>query len=486
MAGQVYRSHADTIVDLLARQGDIAASGALRSGNIWSNEVANLGNQAGNAVQQIVQQKQEQARQQGLDAAITAYDPKDPQGSFGRLAKVAGPVEALKIQSGLDALHKKDEPSPASFDAKLDAVHALKSVYGDEGMAQRWGPIAQSIDPEAKAFLPGWDATQPYSKQTGDTIEALWQQRRGTKEKDQGFTLGPGQVRFDSSGRQIAAGPEKENKAPEVGSFGDYVLRKYGANPTSADIENARKVYHDAGVTIKVPGPENVKLSDDAVERVATAYNILGNNGIPTRFNENDKKQIINKATELQKLSGNTPAQLIQKQAAYKSDAAALTQMTKMGATSEAAESKAIAQADIIEELSKKVDRTSWQKLNKVLLGGKAEFNDSNTIQLQNAIQTFSMEYAKIAEGSTGSVAASSESARKASERMISAAMNKGTIKDVVALMKREMRNTILGYDVTKEHITERMGGGMPGMIGAPATASPAIGAPGSKYEISQ
>ena len=470
MAGQVYRSHADQIVDLLSRQGDIAASGALRSGNIWSNEVSNLGQQAGGAVQQIAQQQQEQKRQQALDFAVGSYDPKDPEGSFKRMAKVIGPVEAMKMQSGLEALHKKEEPTVETFDAKLDGVHAALQAYGPEGLAQRWSSIAQSIDPEAKKFIPGWDAGAPFTPETAANIEALYQQRRGNKEKDQGFTLGPGQIRYDQSGKQIAAGPEKEAKTPEVGSFGDYVQRKYGANPTATDIEAARKVYHDAGVTVKVPGPEMVQLDPESVDRLATAYNILGNQAIPTRFNENDKKTIINAAAKMSGKAGLTPAQQIQKQAAYKSDATSLTQMTKMASAAEAYETKALQQSDIVENLSKEVKRTNWPIINQALLSGKANLGDSKTQQLFNAITTFSSEYAKIMEGSTGSSAASSDSARKAADRLINAAMTKGQVQDVLDLMRREMRLTIQGYDTVKDHITERMGGA-PMAPGAPSTA---------------
>ena len=40
--------------------------------------------------------------------------------------------------------------------------------------------------------------------------------------------------------------PQKADKAPEVGTFGDYVLRTYGPNPTSAQILEARKKYGQA------------------------------------------------------------------------------------------------------------------------------------------------------------------------------------------------------------------------------------------------
>lgn len=65
----------------------------------------------------------------------------------------------------------------------------------------------------------------------------------------EGFTLGEGQQRFDATGKPIAMGPPKVEKpptAPAVGSFEDYVTRKYGASPTPDQITEARKVYQQA------------------------------------------------------------------------------------------------------------------------------------------------------------------------------------------------------------------------------------------------
>lgn len=200
-------------------------------------------------------------------------------------------------------------------------------------------------------------------------------------------------------------------------------------------------------------------LTPDAVDYVATAYRILGTAGIPTRLDETEKKRIINAATEQAKILGQSPAVAIQRQAAYKSDAKALDQMRKMSSSAESFENKALAQADLVRDLSAKVDRTQIPLINAALLSGKANFGDSNTQQLYNAITTFTSEYAKIMEGSTGSAAGSSDSARKASERLIAAKMNKGTVNDVLALMQKEMRYTINGYGATIDHITERMGG---------------------------
>ncbi len=173
---------------------------------------------------------------------------------------------------------------------------------------------------------------------------------------------------------------------------------------------------------------------------------------------------------------GQTPVAALQKQAAYKGDAAALAQMQKMSASAEAFESKAIAQTDIIRDLSAKVPRTKWPIINGVLQAGRTDIaGDANATQLANAIETFSEEYAKIMNGATGSSAAASDSSRAAAKRLINTAMNAGTMDKVLTLMQREMSLTMQGYDAVKEHISTRMGG-------TPSTAAPATATPTLRF----
>lgn len=261
----------------------------------------------------------------------------------------------------------------------------------------------------------------------------------------------------------------KPEEPPKVGTFEDYTIRyaaekgKPPASLTPSDIEDARKRYQQADdrprVSVTVPGAAG--LSDDAVNYTATQYRVLGPSGIPTRIEAPDRVKILNEAASQAKALGQTPAQAVQKQAAFKSDAGSLTQMRKMSSSAESFETKALGQADIIADLSKKVGRTKFPFINRALLAGKSEIaGDADTQQLFNALSTFTAEYAKIMEGSTGSAAASSDSSRKAADRLIAAYMNQGTITKTLDLMKREMRLTLQGYDATIEHITNRMGGG--------------------------
>ena len=211
-------------------------------------------------------------------------------------------------------------------------------------------------------------------------------------------------------------------------------------------------------------------LDPDGIDYAATEYRVTGKMPPLGMGNGSARTAIINTAARQVKTLGQSAAAAIQKQAAYKADGDALKRMTTMSSAAEAFENKALAQADIVDGLSQKVSRTNYPIINDGLLALKARVvGDANTQLLYNALTTFTSEYAKIMEGSTGSAAGSTDSARAAAARLISAGLSKGTLSQTLDLMRREMRLTITGYDAVKAHITDRMGGKAPD---APAAAA--------------
>jgi len=202
------------------------------------------------------------------------------------------------------------------------------------------------------------------------------------------------------------------------------------------------------------------KISDAGVDYAATQYRITGRMPSLGMNNPTARASIINRTAEQAQALGQSPAVAIQKQAAFKADTTALTRMRTMSASAEAFETKALAQADIVNDLSTKVSRTQYPIINDGLLTFKARVRgDANTQLLYNALTTFTTEYAKILEGATGSAAGASQSARESAAKLVSAGLNKGTLAQTIELMKKEMRLTIDGYGATVDHITERMGG---------------------------
>lgn len=251
-----------------------------------------------------------------------------------------------------------------------------------------------------------------------------------------------------------------QKPVPTVGSFEDFVTKKFGPNPSAEQIAQARQVYSASGRSAASPdGVGDVALSPDAIEEAAHRVRLYGPSSIPTRFNESDKKRILNRSAEINKSIGQTAAAAAMRAAVQKADQTALTQITKQAASAEAFENKALQQADLVKELSSKVARTDVPLINGVLVSGKAAMGDTPAHLLANALLTYTSEYAKIIEGSTGSAAGSSDAARRAAASLISKALSKGTLAATVDQMNREMGMTRTGYRTTIDDITSRMGG---------------------------
>ena len=189
-------------------------------------------------------------------------------------------------------------------------------------------------------------------------------------------------------------------------------------------------------------GQTGEQLSEEGRDFAATQYRVtgvmpaLGMGGGPER------RQIINRAAAQARALDLTPAAAIQKQAAYKADASALTQIRKVSSAAESFETKALAQADLIDSLSEKVTRADWPLVNRFVLSGEIATGNTPAQLLANAILGFQSEYGKILDGSTGSVAAVSEGTARRAQQMISTALSKGTLKATVAQMRWEDRKS--------------------------------------------
>lgn len=205
-----YRSpYTETIARLMMRQGDIAAQGAERQGQIWGNAVSGLGQIGAQAYQQHQEQKQTQARTQAFNAAISTYDGTNARDVVKRLAMAIGPEAAVKTMASLET---------------LDSVHRGKAPADEKTFALSIGGVA-----EAERKMPGYikshwpQLTQMFTpfgikpdEPWNDEIPAYVQSldaKLNAPKADAGFTLGPNQARFDASGKQIAAGPAEAPKA---------------------------------------------------------------------------------------------------------------------------------------------------------------------------------------------------------------------------------------------------------------------------------
>lgn len=417
-----------------------------------------------------------------LDELFSTYEPGKPipTAPVGRLYRAYGPERASAIVKGLADFSTADLTNADKLrESMLKRIAGLKALPEDR-RAAAYDVVVK--DYAAKGVLRP-EEIAPYSPTVLDDYELSLmtpEQRRNLAKPI--VAPPPGQSLLDPTTlKPVFTSPEKPQHSPALTEYQDAVAQGYKGTfeqYQTADANRRRPV-----VNVNA-GAGTGALDEDGVDYAATEYRVTGRMPALGMGNSSARAAIVNAAAKQAKLLGQTPAAAIQRQAAFKADGKALEQIQKLSTSAEAFEQKALGQADIVSELSQKVNRTTWPIVNAAIVAGKTEIaGDKDATLLLNAITTFSAEYGKIIEGSTGSVAGSSDSARHAAERLISAKMSKGTLQGALDLMKREMALTRQGYDFTRDHIAQRMGGG-PAAPAASAAPPAAPGAGGARVRV--
>lgn len=529
---------AGSISDIMLRRGDVSAAGAAAQGSIRAHALEQQGAAVAGGLQSIGQtaaavpgqveaadtralQKrgltlQVNAEQRGADdlkAIDAAYSQEGGRDKV--IAALPGHLRgrvlaefAASDKAHLEASKLREEADRLQTESLAEMAATIKEHGYEPAAAQMLlsdQKLKYSNDPTRLSQLQRLEQ-QLHDNPTSDTVKAfadplinLSPKRR--EEAAKAATLAretardanmPGAIAKAAAGGDVTKANEllhprqpkslqSENEWLVDGKSTPVIFDPAsGARYLTAEDAKAGKAIDPARMKKIPPASASAaaagSLDEPGLEFAATSYRLTRQ--LPAR-NAAQNGAIISRAAKQAAALGNSPAVTIQKQAVYKADAGSLEKLTKMSDAAEAFEQKALGQTDIIAQLSKQVSRTDSPILNSWLLAGKDHvLGDSATHQLFNAVSTFSAEYAKIMEGSTGSAAASSDSARRAAERLISATQGKGSLADTIALMKREMKLTIDGYGASIGHITERMGGA-PSTPAAPATpVSPATAPP--------
>lgn len=360
------------------------------------------------------------------------------------VAKRKSEVDAAndEVAARIGAIAKHLGDTPEAYQALRDA-----EVKSGRVSVDRMAPFDQAIAQDPSKVSDVTSALMEFGKKKQAGVEGKTREIRTVSAEGKPVI----RIVSDEPGQEFPVSETATDKTPTVASL---AWEASGHDPSKALdlVRKSRPAQSGAAGA--------VSLTPDAIEDAAASYRLLGTRGIPTRFTDTDKKIIMNKAAEQAKLLGDSPASIIQKQAGFQADKSALTRMRTMQAAAQGFEFKAVNQIDIIKNLSNKVPRTSFPVINSALQLGRTEITgDTNATQLANAIETFSTEYAKVINGGTGSSQAVTDSARNASRKLLSAAMSKGTMSDVLDLMRREMGLTNKGYETVVGDITQRMGG---------------------------
>jgi hypothetical protein len=201
-----------TIAELIMRRGDIAARGAERSGQIWGNALANLGNIAGGAIQQHGQRKEAEQRSAAIDTIMQDWDGEDLQSLSRDLAPHTGLERALEIANGMgtlrstmEKLQKKEVPTLEETQAQLAALGAIEK--STPGYLQRnYEPVIGIMGPGLQANL-GFTPPPQWEEGVTQQLLAVYDQMHPSGTTDV-TTTGPagGPVRQAFTQEQMAEG----------------------------------------------------------------------------------------------------------------------------------------------------------------------------------------------------------------------------------------------------------------------------------------
>jgi hypothetical protein len=421
-----------SVADILMQQGQAAAEARRQRGSMWGGLVQQAGQiplqvaaerQAAQAAAQQAEIRQQQL-EEGRRAQSAAIDAQDKQ-------QIAAHIYA----SSWDPVAGKLDPKKVDDAIRLSGRPDMRPVFQEV--------IQKGLDADFKRHL---DETDLALKQKTLNAPPPIIQRTPTNELWQGDRL--------LSPATPAEKPDTRSlqlQADDAKARGD--MDRY--NAILKTIKDTAESSHI--VNVSTSGPR-VEMTPQALDIAAAAYRVR--NYLPPRFDENDRKRIMNAAGEQSSLLGQTGAEVIQRQFGMKADATSLTKATVARDMAKSFEAKALMQIPVIEMLSKRVPRTQFPFINEALVKGQIEMlGSSDAKQLYNALSTFTSEYAKIIEGATGSAAGSSDSARKAASRLVGTDLGDKTMSDVLHLMAREMSFTNAGYNGVIGDIIERMGG---------------------------
>lgn len=258
--------HAQSLAELLMRQGDIAAQRAQNAGAVWGSVARGVGSIPG----QIQQRK---------------------------LADRAAQIEEAQIASRLDTDAMQRQNIQSQIDerghARMDE-QATKDLALTTQKVSAWlGEVASAPDAESRkmAYQVGRDALVKEGRLTltdapeffpgqswvkarmAQLLPAAERFKQMFPEPEKGVVLPRGaQMRSPTTGDMLADNPMTPD-APAVGSFEDFVTSKYGARPTPEQIAEGRRIYNQADDRVATAGGQlSPAMESNVLNRLTTQW----------------------------------------------------------------------------------------------------------------------------------------------------------------------------------------------------------------------
>jgi hypothetical protein len=303
--------------DMLRRRGDVIAQGELQRGDASAQLWSNLGQTIAGTVGTIMQERENapirEMRQMQLEnAQLENQARKGEAHAAGVSSAIQG--DALKkgddgvwtydrdfltqqfqanglsdrlpgVFEGLDAF---DKSARSVVEAKREGLAGL--AYGVTQLGNTPAAFNQAIELALKNGFITRQEVGPLIQRVGDDPAKIGEVVSMIAAQSQTFAakLAPktpnlhnvpaGSTVIDQN--NLAAGavftaPSAEPKGPAVGSFEDFIVRQYGANPTPEQITAGRKVYQQADdrpIIVRGPGGLTQNAESQVINRLSNQW----------------------------------------------------------------------------------------------------------------------------------------------------------------------------------------------------------------------
>ena len=392
---------------------------------------------------------------------------------------------AVHLFTGIDALGKRMTEGQFRVQDDIEKRHDLMAAQakppGPErdaaltAVRQKWTERAQVDDPLA------WEKAQA-TKPVNATVETPDGQKTMAvlRAANGVFTDLAGQP---LPGKIVQMGVEKQGNAStqkeaELTTRARDDLVKELNRPLTDSVEDQALIAktkqrlreEDVGATATARTAATVKqqqeaalLTPDAKDLLAKQYLRTGQlppMGMGAAANAM-KSQVLDLAAKIAKDEGHSIEDYVEGRATLKADAASLTQATKMYDSVHSYEATALDNLKVVEDaMTKGAGTAAGPVINRWYLAGKKATGDKDVAALDTALGAFRGEFAKIMSGSTGSVAAASDSARAEADKMIDGGQSPDALKAQIAVARKDMENRKVNLRKQVEDIQKRLRGG--------------------------
>lgn len=451
----------------MAQKAAAQAQARRESGQVWGQAVANIGQGVGQRVRQVTSPTPEQKRQQQLSTIMQRHQ--------GDMDSAIEEISAVDPEYGLKLRESKTKADQAAFSladsqwkSQKEKIDFLHNQLGAAQNEDDWEEAKYVLN---KAGIKT-DTIPPFSTKTRDHFNQLMLSAKERLEMSkpkppQDYTLTPGAKRFDANNKEVASvpsNPPAEPKPPAVGSFEDFVTRKYGEKPTPEQVLQARKDYMQSDDKAAGAQAADVTvLTPSGLDMAALNYRKTGTMPPLGMGDRTTRQRIINRAAELKAEdiarieAGGTD--LAGNRADYKADSTSLAGLTKQRDAIGAFEQTAKKNIDLFLEAAKKVPDTGIPLLNTPARWASGAGGSADVAKYNAARQVAISEIAKIVQNPnlTGQL---SDSARHEIEVFNPKNATLAQTVAVMNLLKQDMQNRAKSLEDQITNTRGRIGGG--------------------------